>query len=82
MKTTPVPALVPRESGWAPGIHHVWAERSADRPKLWVYLHTSIEKDAGLCGWSSETGCFPQRFKTKAEAILAGVRYIKVAYHG
>ncbi len=80
VKATPVPALVPNPSpegpNWVPGLWMVWAERSWDARSKWIYCYTNKQGSY----LSSEQGIAPSRFATKAEALQAGIRYVKAVY--
>jgi hypothetical protein len=80
-KATPVAALVPNPSpigdNWLPGLWMVWAERNIDRSNEWVYSYADREG----CFLHSGQGCGPSVYRTKREALRAGIDYIKRVYH-
>jgi hypothetical protein len=82
VQATPVPAYVPNPQktgpNWLPGIWMVWAEKSWDHPSKWIYCYTDRRGFNSVS--QSDTGCFPSHFRTKGEALQAGIRYVKTTY--
>ena len=80
-KATPVTGLVPNPDplsgdNWVPGLWMVWAERNIDRPAEWVYCYTDRHNSFQHSG----AGSTPSVFRTKKEALQAGIRYIRLVY--
>lgn len=77
---TPIAALVPNPDptgpNWIPGLHFVGAERDINRTHLWNYWHAyrnTLWHDSGFCS--------QQTYRTKREALAAGIAYVKHVYH-